>query len=340
MTPEHTDKAPSPLGRKALIIGISGQDGAYLARLLLSKGYEVHGTSRDSEANDFGSLVRLNVRHRVTTHSLATADFRSVLRILTRVVPDEIYNLSGQSSVALSFDLPIETFESIAVSTLTILDALQFMKLNARFFNAASSECFGTTNGPAHEETLFRPRSPYAMAKAASFWAVANYRDSYGMYACSGILGNHESPLRPHRYVTRKIVAAAVAIAGGTTQRLAIGNLEVRRDWGWGPEYVEAMWRMLQLDHPEDCIIATGQTHSLQDFIAAAFAAVGLDWTALVDRDSSLLRPSDIPESALDPSKAARLLGWRATYRMPEVVRLMIEAERSGSIAPELRGET
>ena len=315
--------------KTALIIGISGQDGAFLAHLLLSKGYEVHGTSRDSEINSFPALEALGIRSKVKLHSMALSDFRSVMLLMDRIVPDEVYNLGGQSSVGLSFSQPVETFESIAVGTLNLLDALRFLKRPVRLFNAGSSECFGNTEVPATEQTPFHPRSPYATAKAAAHWTVANYREAYGMFACSSICANHESPLRPVRFVTRKIVEGAVRIArqGGT---LSLGNLDIQRDWGWAPEYVECFWRMLQADTPTDYVVASGETNRLSDFVAEAFSAVGLDWREHVISSPELIRPSEISASRLSPAKAARELGWCATYRMRDVVRLLIENEKTG----------
>jgi GDPmannose 4,6-dehydratase len=315
---------------KALILGVSGQDGAYLARLLLEKGYEVSGTSRDANVSTFSNLARLGVKERVRLLSVAPTDFRSVLQVLTASGPDEVYNLSGQSSVGLSFEQPVETMESISVGTLTILEAIRFTGRPVRFYNASSGECFGDTGGePATEATPFRPRSPYAVAKSASHWQVVNYRDAYSLFACNGILFNHESPLRPARFVTRKIVAAAARIAAGSKERLRLGDLGIHRDWGWAPEYVDAMWRMLQRPSPDDFVIATGKTYSLQDFVRSAFEAVSLDWREHVDVDRSLFRPSEIRVPAARPDKAASVLGWRATVLMPEVVRRMVEAERA-----------
>lgn len=319
---------------KALIIGISGQDGAYLAYLLLSKGYEVHGTSRDSEINSFFALEALGIRGKVKLHSMALRDFRSVMLVVDRVAPDEVYNLGGQSSVGLSFSQPVETFESVAVGTINLLDTLRFLKRPVRFFNAGSSECFGNTDVAASEETPFHPRSPYATAKAAAHWAIANYREAYGMFACSSICANHESPLRPARFVTRKIVQGALRIArdGGN---LALGNLDIQRDWGWAPEYVDGFWRMLQTDKPGDYVIASGETHSLADFVAEVFSVVGLDWKKHVQISPELMRPSEIHVSRLDPSKATRDLGWRAHHRMRDVVRLLVKNEQTGGTGLE-----
>jgi GDPmannose 4,6-dehydratase len=319
---------------RALIIGVSGQDGAYLAELLLGKGYEVFGTSRDANLATFGNLARLGIRERVRTLSVAPNDFRSALTALVQVEPDEVYNLSGQSSVGLSFDQPVETMESISIATLNILEAIRFTRRKVRFYNAGSGECFGDTRGrAADEETPFRPRSPYAVAKAAAHFEVANYREAYGLFACSGILFNHESPLRPERFVTRKIVAAACRIAAGSRERLRLGNTRVKRDWGWAPEYVDAMWRMLQQDHPDDFVVATGETRSLEEFVDVAFGAVGLDWREHVDADPALFRPTDLEANHANPAKAARVLGWRATVRMEEAVRRMIAAEQGAGKA-------
>jgi len=318
--------------KRALICGVSGQDGAYLARFLLDQGYEVIGTSRDAEVANFRKLEVLGVREKIGLASMAVNDFRSVLQVLARYRPDEIYNLAGQSSVGLSFGQPAETLESISVGTLNLLEAIRFLDAPMRFYSAGSSECFGDTGAlPATETTAFRPRSPYAVAKAAAFWQVANYREAYGIFACSGILFNHESPLRPERFVTRKIIRAACRIAGGHYEMLRLGNIDIARDWGWAPEYVQAMWLMLQQGVPDDFIVATGETTALRDFVAEAFAAVGLDWREHVEVDLSLMRPSDLMVSRADPTKAAVSLGWRAQLQMPEVVRQMVEAERAST---------
>lgn len=320
--------------KRALICGIGGQDGAYLAQLLLDKGYEVSGSSRDAHSASFGNLQQLGIRERVRLLSMSITDFRSVVQALEKVQPHEIYNLAGQSSVSLSFEQPVETFESVSVGTLNLLEAIRMLRRDTRLYSAGSGECYGDTGSTrADEETLFRPSSPYAVAKAAAYWAVANYRASYGLFACTGVLFNHESPLRPKRFVTRKIVSAACEIAAGRMDRLRLGNTQVVRDWGWAPEYVQAMWLMLQKPAASDCLIATGQSHSLQEFVAAAFAQVGLDWTRYVDSDPSLLRPSDHLQAYANPARAERELGWRARYKMPDVVRLMVEAELAGSAA-------
>jgi GDPmannose 4,6-dehydratase len=319
--------------KTALICGISGQDGAYLARLLLSKGYAVVGTSRDAQTSSFSNLDRLGILDKVTTVSMAPSDFRSVLQVIKRHEPDEIYNLSGQSSVDLSFQQPVETLDSISVGTLNVLEAIRFTGAPTRFYNAGSGECFGATGGePAAEDRAFQPKSPYATAKAAAYWTVANYRDAYHMFACTGILFNHESPLRPRRFVTQKVIHAACAIARGEPIRLKLGNIDIWRDWGWAPEYVEAMWRMLQLAEPEDFVIATGHASSLKHFCEAAFEAVGLRFDEHFELDRNLLRPLDLVANCGDPRKAQSKLGWTAQKQFLDVVRHMIDAEMQNSV--------
>ena len=317
--------------KRALIFGVSGQDGAYLSRLLLERGYEVHGVSRDAESQSFRRLVGLGIRDRVITHSAAARDFRELLQLIGGIRPDEIYNLAGQTSVALSFSQPVETMDSIAQATLVMLEVIRYLKLPVHLYNSASSECFGETP-PGHasdESTPFFPRSPYATAKAAAFWTTANYREAYGIYACSGILFNHESPLRSERFVTKKIFAAAAAIAAGMRARLTLGRLDVSRDWGYAPEYVEAIWRMLQQDEPQDVVIATGESHTLEELTAAAFAQFDLDWHDHVDIDRSFFRASEITCSRGNPEKSRRVLGWEAKTKFAELVPIMAEAERT-----------
>jgi GDPmannose 4,6-dehydratase len=316
--------------KTALICGISGQDGSYLAQLLLNKGYQVIGTSRDADISGFENLKRLGIRDRVSTRSMSLMDFRSITQVLTESDPDEIYNLSGQSSVGLSFLQPTQTLESIALATLNLLEATRLLNKKLRLYNAASSECFGEVgaSSPATETTPFRPRSPYGIAKAAAFWEVANYREAYGNFAVSGILFNHESSLRPARFVTRKIVQTVCRIAGGSDERLPLGNLDISRDWGWAPEYVEAMWLMLQTDEPTDYLVATGESHTLGEFVAACFEAVGLDYRLYVDINRALFRVTEIQSSHGNPSKAERDLNWRARTTMKELVRKLVDEER------------
>jgi GDPmannose 4,6-dehydratase len=312
--------------KRALITGISGQDGAYLAQYLLSLGYEVWGTSRDAQIASFKNLERLDIRDQVRLESLAVNDFRSVLQVLAKIQPDEVYNLGGQTSVSLSFQQPVETLESVSVSTLNFLECIRFFGRPIRFYNAGSSECFGDLNGAAGNELMpFRPRSPYAVAKATAFWQVANYREAYGLYACSGILFNHESPLRPERFVTKKIALAAARIARGLQKELVLGNTAVSRDWGWAPEYVKAMHAMLQLEHPDDFVIATGHSCSLQEFVEVTFHHLGLDPARYLNIDKSLFRPTEIAVGRGDASKAARVLKWQAKTKMPDVARLLVD---------------
>jgi GDPmannose 4,6-dehydratase len=311
---------------RALICGVGGQDGAYLAKLLLDKDYEVIGTSRDAMATSFNNLERLGIGDQIKTVSMAINDFRSVLQTIKSYIPDEIYNLAGQSSVGLSFEQPVETMDSIAGGTLNFLEAIRFLDRPIRFYNAGSSECFGDTDEAADETTPFHPRSPYAVAKASAHWLVHNYRDAYDLFACTGILFNHESPLRPERFVTQKIVRTAARIAKGSNEKLRLGNIEIERDWGWAPDYVEAMWRMLQMKYPDDYVIATGRTVSLEYFIARAFSYFSLDWKKYVETDASFLRPSDILVGHANPMKAKEELGWAPTTDVDLVVDRMCEA--------------
>ena len=314
--------------KTALICGVSGQDGAYLAKLLLEKGYRVIGTSRDAQMANFINLERLQIADHVERQSMVLTDFRSTLQTIAKAKPDEVYNLAGQSSVALSFEQPVETMDSISVGTLNLLEAVRYLDSGARVYNASSSECFGDTGADAAtEQTPFRPRSPYAVAKAAAHWATVNYRDAYGLFAANGILFNHESPLRPERFVTKKIVRAACRIRAGDHAPVKLGNLAIQRDWGWAPEYVEAMWRILQQPKPDDFVIATGSAYSLADFTAAAFGELGFDWREHVEIDHELQRPSDIMCSKGDARKAYAELGWKPSYTMPDVVRMMVQAE-------------
>ncbi len=319
---------------RALICGVGGQDGSYLARLLLAKGYDVWGTSRDAQMASFSNLEHLGVRQSITLRSMAPKDFRSVVKVLYDCEPDEVYFLSSQSSVGLSFEQPAETLESICIGTLNVMEGIRMLRKSARLYHAGSSECFGSVaQAAADESTPFAPRSPYAVAKSSAHWLVRNYREAYGLFACSGILFNHESPLRPARFVTRKIVAAASRIARGSNERLVLGRLDIVRDWGWAPEYVEAMWLMLQSPTPRDFVIATGEAHSLEAFVAAAFVAADLDWKDHVDSDRELFRPTDLAWSQGNPELAARELGWRARRHMQDVVQAMMASEMGVSPA-------
>lgn len=313
--------------KTALICGVGGQDGTLLAKLLLENGYEVWGTSRDAAGASFANLIRVGIFDSVQTISMSPEDFRSVFMALRQCKPDEVYFLAGQTSVGLSFELPVETVQSITVGTLNILEACRITEKPFRLFHAGSSECFGNTNGvAANEQTPFQPISPYAVAKAAAIWLVDNYRGAYGIFACSGILFNHESSLRPKKFVTQKIISAVQDIAAGKSDRLILGNIDISRDWGWAPEYVEAMWLMLQQTTPENFVIATGETNSLEKFLDISFKQAGLDWKNHVKFTESLGRPSDIQISRADPSKAAEKLGWTAKYKMQDVIAEMLRS--------------
>ena len=309
------------MSKTALVCGVTGQDGAYLAKLLLSKGYKVIGTSRDAEANSFSNLDKLGIKSQVTLTSMSLNDFRSVLQVISKYEPVEIYNLAGQTSVSLSFSQPVETMESISAGVLNLLEAVRFVNKKIRIYNAGSGEAFGDTGSePANEETAFRPRSPYAVAKAAGFWQVANYREAYDLFACTGLLFNHESPLRPQRFVTQKIVNGAKDIAAGNLKNMVLGNLDITRDWGWAPEYVEAMWLMLQSSSADDYVIATGTSYSLEQFVEKAFEPYGLDWKKYVQIDKSLFRPLDIHVSRADSAKAKEKLGWEAKTTLDQAI--------------------
>jgi GDPmannose 4,6-dehydratase len=305
----------------ALILGVTGQDGAYLAHLLLSKGYRVVGTSRDAQMANTSRLERLGIRQGVEIVSLAPNDFRSVLKVVSGVAPEEIYNLAGQTSVGLSFEQPVECMESIAGGTLNLLEVIRYLGAPVRLFNAGSSECFGDTGRiPANEDTPFHPRSPYAVAKATAYWQVANYREAYGLFACTGILANHESPLRPSRFVTQKIIQGVQAIAEGNQDKLVLGNLDIWRDWGWAPDYVEAMHRMLQAEQPMDYLIASGKTNSLRELVASACKVAGVNTEERVEASDDLLRPADLTYSGMDPSLIEQKLGWVSTHTLEEII--------------------
>ena len=311
--------------KSALICGIGGQDGSYLAALLLKKGYEVWGTSRDAQGSRFMNLHTLGIRERVSLLSMVPEDFRTVYMALRSSQPDEIYYLAGQSSVGLSFEQPAETIQSSTLGALNILEACRMIDRPVRLYHAGSSECFGDTGGEeGNEKTPFHPQSPYAVAKASAFWLVDNYREAYQLYACTGILFNHESKLRPERFVTQKIVATAHRISKGSTEQLKLGRLDISRDWGWAPEYVEAMWEMLQQPQPDDYVIATGETNTLENFVSAVFEFYDLNWKEHVLQVEEFMRPTDILISRADPSKAARKLGWVAKYKMNDVIREMV----------------
>jgi GDPmannose 4,6-dehydratase len=310
----------------ALIAGITGQDGAYLARHLLEAGYRVVGSSRDAQSSDTSRLHRLGIHADIELISLAPNDFRSVLKALSSVEPAEVYNLAGQTSVGLSFEQPVECMESIAGGTLNFLEVMRYLGAPIRLFSAGSSECFGETEQQAaNEATAFNPQSPYAVAKSAAFWQVANYRDAYGIFCCTGILANHESPLRPKRFVTQKIIDGVRRIKCGDSHEIRLGNLDIWRDWGWAPEYVTAMHQMLNAPVAKDYLIASGHTTSLREFVRMAFAAAGLETEPYLISDATLLRPSDLKYSSMDPSLIAADLGWRAQVSPAEIEQRMYE---------------
>lgn len=285
------------------------------------------GTSRDVVAASMANFRTLGMDG-VSLLTLNTLDVDDIRAILRRIAPCEIYNLSGQSSVARSFLDPAGTHASIAIATINILEAARAECPQARMYFACSSECFGDIQGAADETTPFAPRSPYAVAKVAAHWTVSNYRTAYGLFACSGILFNHESPLRQPHYVTRKIVQGAARIAGGSGERLSLGNLQIRRDWGWAGDYVAAMWLMLQQDAPEDFVIATGVSTTLEEFVQAVFAGYDLDWRAHVDIDRTLFRPNDIAQSCGNARRARERLGWEAQIVMPDLGARLVACEK------------
>lgn len=306
--------------KNALILGCTGQDGAYLSHYLLSLGYKVVGSSRDCSVCDTSRLERLDVLSDVELCSIAPNDFRSVLKAVSLYQPDEIYNLSGLTSVGLSFELPVECIESIATATVNLLEVIRFMGGGIKFFNAGSSECFGDIGEvPANESTLFQPLSPYAVAKSSAFWQVSAYRRAYNLFCCTGILSNHESPLRPKRFVTQKIVNAARQISENKLNTVLLGNLDVYRDWGWAPDYTKAMHLMLQCGSPKDFVVASGITSSLRQFAVNVFSFYNLDFDEYVELDESFLRPSDLRYSSLDPSAIRAELGWSTLGSVKEL---------------------
>ncbi|HHY87117.1 MAG TPA: GDP-mannose 4,6-dehydratase [Verrucomicrobia bacterium] len=321
------------MAKKALITGITGQDGSYLAELLLDKGYEVHGIVRRASSFNRARLDAIYLRpdlkeKRLFLHYGDLGESGSLTRLLLRIQPDEIYNLGAQSHVRVSFDVPEYTLDVTAVGTLRLLEAIHETGIQARFYQASSSEMFGKVREvPQTEQTPFHPRSPYAVAKVCAFWATVNYRESYGIHASNGILFNHESPRRGETFVTRKITRAVARIAAGLEDKLYLGNLDAKRDWGYAKEYVEAMWLMLQQDEPDDYVIATGETHSVREFLEEAFSYAGLDWRKHVVHDARYLRPAEVDLLIGDASKARRKLGWQPKTTFKELVRLMVDAD-------------
>jgi GDPmannose 4,6-dehydratase len=318
------------MAKTALICGVGGQDGSYLAKLLLDKGYRVVGTSRNPSTALEGNLKTLGIAAHLECIPMESAHEESVKAAVHTSNPDEIYYLAGESSVAKSFEEPAKTFESVALGAIYLLEAIKHKQTQTekliRLFNAGSSDCFGNASDiVANESTPLNPLSPYAIAKSSVYWLVKHYRQSYEAYACTGTLFNHESPLRPAHFVTQKIVHAVKEIAMGRQSQLALGRLDIARDWGWAPEYVEAMWLMLQQDKPEDFVIATGVTMTLMDFVRTAFEQVGLDWQSYVVQDPAFMRPSDLLVSRANIEKITRSLGWKPVVTGSKVVQKMFE---------------
>ena len=332
------------MARKAFITGITGQDGSYLTELLLSKGYEVHGIKRRSSSFNteridsiFPDLHERSAR--LFLHFGDLNDSSNLIRLLLAISPDEIYHLGAQSHVRVSFDIPEYTGDVTGVGTTRLLEAIRQSGIQTKFYNAASSEMFGNTpEVPQRETTPFRPRSPYACAKVYSYWATVNYREAFGLFASNGILFNHESPRRGETFVTRKITRGVARIRAGIQDRLYLGNLDAKRDWGFAPDYVEAMWMMLQQAEADDYVIATGETHSVKEFAELAFAHVGLDWTKYVDVDARYFRPTEVDILLGDSSKARRKLGWWQKTDFEDLVKLMVEADMR-LLSDKLSGE-
>jgi len=321
------------MARKALITGITGQDGSYLAELLLSKGYEVHGIIRRASTFNTGRLEGVYtdphaLRARLHLHYGDLSDASALARLIGRIHPAEVYNLAAQSHVRVSFDSPEYTTDITATGTVRLLEAIRETGLRPRFYQASSSEIFGRAQEtPQTERTPFHPRSPYGCAKLFAHWITVNYREAYGLHASNGIMFNHESPRRGETFVTRKITRAVAHIQAGLQDKLYLGNLEAKRDWGYAKEYVEAMWLMLQQETPDDYVIATGETHSIREFLEAAFGGAGLDWQKHVEIDPHYYRPTEVDVLVGDASKAKRVLGWEAQTRFPQLVKLMVEAD-------------
>ena len=318
--------------KRALITGITGQDGSYLAELLLAKGYEVHGLIRRSSTFNTHRIDHLYIDPhepgaRFFLHYGDLSDGARLVTLLARINPDEVYNLAAQSHVRVSFDEPEHTADTTGSGTVRLLEALRIANVDCRFYQASSSEMFGASPPPQDENTPFYPRSPYGAAKVYSYWITKNYREAYDMFACNGILFNHESPRRGETFVTRKITRAAARIKAGIEQHVYLGNLDAVRDWGYAPEYVEGMWRMLQADEPDDFVLATGGNFTVRDFLEAAFTHAGLDWREHVRFDDRYLRPTEVDALIGDASKAEAKLGWRARVQTPELARIMVEAD-------------
>ncbi len=313
--------------RKAFITGITGQDGSYLAELLLEKDYEVYGMVRRSSSFNTARIDHIFDEVELVFGDLS--DGSSMNQLMRTIRPDEVYNLGAQSHVRVSFDIPEYTSDVTALGTLRLLDAIREEGVQCRFYEAGSSEMFGQVREtPQTEDTPFHPRSPYGVAKVFGYWITRNYREAYGMYAVNGILFNHESPRRGPTFVTRKITRALGAILRGEQDTLTLGNLDAKRDWGYAPDYMEGAWRMLQADEPEDYVLATGETHSVREFLDEAFGYVGLDWKDYVAFDERYLRPAEVDLLVGDYSKAREKLGWEPTVRFQELVRIMVDHDR------------
>jgi len=330
--------AKKRLGRKkktAFITGITGQDGSYLAELLLAKGYEVHAIIRRSSSFNTGRIMHIfedphNPKPRLHLHYGDLTDGVSMEKILVKIQPDEIYNLGAQSHVRVSFDVPIYTLQSIVLGTAHLLEAVKNVcdLKKVRFYQSSSSEMYGLVQQtPQSEKTPFYPRSPYAVAKVGAHWLTVNYREAYGLFACNGILFNHESPRRGETFVTRKITRGVARILSGKDKYLYLGNLDAKRDWGYAPDYVEGMWRMMQHKKPEDFVLATGQTHTVREFVQQAFSLAGLDWKKYVKIDKRYYRPSEVDLLKGNPAKARRVLGWKPKVGFKELVKVMLEAD-------------
>jgi GDPmannose 4,6-dehydratase len=321
------------MAKKALITGITGQDGSYLTELLLAKGYEVYGIIRRTAAPYLGQLEQVYVApgfdpKRLSLHHGDLSDAGSLKRLLDKIRPEEVYNLAAQSDVRISFDIPGYTADITATGVARLLEAIHESGLRPRFYQASSSEMFGKVRVmPQNELAPFHPRSPYACAKVYAFWITVNYRESYDLHASNGILFNHESPRRGENFVTRKITRAIARIKAGLQDKLFMGNLEARRDWGYAKEYVEAMWLMLQQSEPDDYVVATGETHSVKDFLKLAFGHVGLDWEKYVEIDPKFYRPAEVDQLVGDATKAHKKLGWTPKTKFADLVRLMVDAD-------------
>jgi GDPmannose 4,6-dehydratase len=314
--------------KKAIIFGISGQDGSLLAKLLLKKNYQVIGQTRKISNTNLVNLDKLGIKKDIEFKELDLENLNRLIDFLEEHNADEIYNLSGQSSVGFSINEPRETFLSQSLAHINIIEAARILKLSSKIFNASSGDCFGETSaGPANEDTPFNLRSPYAFSKASSYWSSAVYRDTYNLKISTGFMFNHESDLRSDKFVTKKIINGAIQIANGKKDKLILGNVSIERDWGYAEEYVEAMWRILQLNDPEDFVIATGVKRSLLDFVATAFANFDLDYTQYVFYDNEFLRPNEMKVNYGDPSKANRLLNWKPKVNLEKMIKILIDKE-------------